>query len=629
MTARNASISITISEDALSATISDWSIAEGGSSHITSAELSDALRQAGVITPPLVGVLTQINAALNKNEDPRGIVVARGTPPEPAKNASLKPAGDLRLPVFPSDVVGTIIPARNAVPGKGVNGTVIKAPGDQQGQDVGFAEDSYCYIDTNALQIRASRYGIISVKKNRIHMRPLLQISPDLMVVTGSVFAKDFKGKDITPERISEALKAEDITQPLEVNVFMAALTSASKTGTEVPNVPLCRGVHPQSGKDGWFELYIQDDRSSVGVEAADGSIDFRARGMLKAVSNNTKLGKLHAPKKGKPGKDVFGRVLPSHDGAVFRLQLGENVEALEGSEFASTIEGMVIFKGNHLSVTEVFQTRGDLNMSVGNIELERGSAHIRGAVLSGFRVSAPRHVRVDDIIENAEITCGGDVEVNGGIVMGQTGFIKAKGNISATFAKGAKLESQADIIIAHELSNCTVFARNNVEVIKGRGRIMGSTIQAGGNILANELGSDLGVPTTIILGLETESQSPERAARRKELKALITRIDTGLGGQDPRALLERTPPEKRPAVASILKTRIAAQQELAQIEQQIEQEKEAAKKLPQPKLKVFKTIHPGTTIKSGHLNLQVTETTAYSQIYYNPEAGEIVIASL
>jgi len=629
MSMRNASISIAISEDGLSAVISDWSAAQEGGALISSSGLNDALRQAGVITPPLVGVLTKINTVLKKGEDPRGITVARGTLPEPAKDAALQPAGDFRMPVFPGDVIGTITPARSAAPGKGVNGTVVKSEGPEKGQEISFAEDCGCHLDTTTLQVRASRYGIIGITRNRIHMRPLIAVTPDAMVAMGSVFARDFKGREVTPLQMESALKAEDITQPLETAVLQAALKNAQKSNAEIPNVPLSRGVQPQSGKDGWFELYIKDERSSIGIEAADGSIDFRARGMIKAVTSGTKLGKLHAPTRGRPGKDVFGKLIPAHDGAVFLLQTGEHVDALEGSEFAAAIEGMVIYKNNSLSVSEVFQTRGDLNMSVGNISLEKGSAHIRGAVLAGFRVSAPRHVRVDDIVENAEIECGGDVEIGAGILMDRTGFIKAGGTISATFAKGARLESGADIIIAHELSNCTVFAAGSVEAVKGRGKIVGGEVHAVKNILANEVGSDLGVLTTIILGTEPQPKDNTRSARRKELNSLIERIDAGLGQRDLRTLLEQTPPEKRPAVASVIKTRIAAQEELRALDEEEKQEKERLLNAPKPRLKVLKTLYPGTSIKAGGLTLCITDPVPYSQIYFDPQAGEIVIASL
>lgn len=628
MSQQDAAIEIAISEDGLIATISSFSAAAEGGRPFTVATLSEALNAAGIKAPPEAAALTQIGQGLNNAEKIIGMVIARGTPPVPAVDASIKPLGDLSRPIFPNESFCEIIQAKQAKNGISVTGKTIKHPGKEKGTSISFPESPNCFIDTKTLQVRSEIYGLACFEKQTLYIRPMLHVLKSDMIVQATLYAKDFKGRDITAARMDEAFHALEITAPLNQNAFNKAIAIAQESNADVPNVIIARGLEPINGKNGWFELKVTDDRSDVGVEDEEGNIDFRARGIIRSVQADTIIGKLHAPSRGVPGKDVYGKVIPSHDGSVFRINLGENVEATEaGSQFKSLIAGMVFFIQNTLSVTEVFMTRGDVNMSTGNLLLEKGSVHVRGAVLSGFTVECPRNVLVDDVIESATITAGGDVEVKGGIIMDKGGRIVTKGGVSAMFAKGATIEAQGDVNIAHEMSNCIVFAGQNVVVTKGRGKIIGSTVRCGGSVIANEVGSDLGVATTIFLGLE--QASTDFTQRKKELNALLQKIYASIGSGDPRTLLTNTPPEKRETIAQVLKLRLGAEKELRDIEKDILNERAAQRKAINSKLKVTKVIYPGTVVHSYGLVFKVASPIEHSKIYFSPDEGKIIVTSL
>ena len=72
--------------------------------------------------------------------------------------------------------------------------------------------------------------------------------------------------------------------------------------------------------------MLFKDDRPSFGVEQEDGRIDYRARGIVRAIRSGDIIGKLHPPKAGVPGKDVYGRIIPAHEGSLLKLDLGEGV---------------------------------------------------------------------------------------------------------------------------------------------------------------------------------------------------------------------------------------------------------------------------------------------------------------
>lgn len=625
MSPRDAGIEFAITDDGMTAVVAVITEPEKGGASLSAQAVGKALKKAGITVPPILSVVERI---VSGDPDVVGAIIAKGTPPTAGTDATIRPLGDMRYPVFPNETFCEIIQAKPASDGCTVTGTPLKASVDQQGKSISFPEQPNCFIDTKTLQVRSEVYGIPVFEKHSLFVRPAIHVDSQQMQVIATIHPTDFKGRPLAASRMKETLTALDIAVPLDTAAFDKAVAAAAANGRAEENVVIAKGLSPLHGKNGWFELFVQDDRSDVGLEDDSGNIDFRARGVVRSVPAGAAVGKLHAPTRGIPGKDVFGKIIPAHDGAVFRINLGENVEATEsGSEFTATIGGMVFCIGNTLSVTEVFTTGGDVNMGTGNIELEKGSVHVRGAILSGFSVQCPRNVLVDDTVESAVIKAGGDVEVKAGIIMDRGGRIVAKGGVSAMFAKGATIEVEGDVNIAHELSNCIVFAGQNVIATKGRGKIVGSTIRCGGSIIANEVGSDLGVATTLFLGLEQETN--DHGERKKQLRDLLQKIYASLGTGDPRTLLQNTPPAKRDTVAQVLKMRLGAEKELQEIEARIAQEKAAHRKSFNSKLKVTRTIHPGTVVHSCGLVFKVTTPIEHSSIFFSAEEGKIIVASL
>jgi len=336
----------------------------------------------------------------------------------------------------------------------------------------------------------------------------------------------------------------------------------------------------------------------------------------------------LHPPEPGKPGKDVFGSLLHARDGRPFELAVGENVEIDKAGRYVSTYSGMVLFVGGELSVTDVFATRGDVNMVVGNITVEKGSVYVRGTVLSGFSVVSPANVMVDDAIENATVQAGGSVEVKGGVIMDKGGSIRARGHVQCMYAANADIRAGGDVIVAHEISNCKVFAGGKVIAMAGRGKIIGGVVQAVGGVEANEIGSELGVETILYLGQEVRANE-ELIKRKREIEKLLSRIYASLGSDDPKAIYMRAPPSKRETIGDILKTRIQAEQELLKIDQTMNAEREEMRRRTRAKVKVYKTLYPNVVINCFGAVFKSDRRIFNSTFYYTPESNEIVCGAL
>lgn len=629
----DAELEIEISSDNMTAIIVRGMPALGSGRPMDGPRLVEMLRNFGVRVAPNTEIAKKVLKYLGLGQEVSNVIIASGTPAQAAKDARVEPLGDWNYPAFPNDGVGRLIPATEAKPGKNLSGESVPTIGPERGRGINLLERGGCFIDQTSLTIRSDRYGLVTQTNQDVYISDagLLSVSKDQMEVRATIFPRDFRGNRMTLERMRSALEAEGISGNIDHKAVVEAIEQANETNKRIKDVVICRGIAPRQGEDGWFEMVFKDERPDIGVmDEESGRIDYRARGIVRSVKAQELLGRLHPPKQGVPGRDVYNKVIPALEGKPFNIQISGYVEASEESnEFVATDNGMVFFVGNMLSVTDVFTTRGDVNMATGNIALEKGSVHVRGAILSGFEVKSPGNVLVDEVIENATVEAAGDIEVRGGILMDRKGGkVAAKGGISALYAKNATIVAGGDLNIAHELANCIVFAGNKVNVVKGRGKIIGSTVRAGKGVLANEIGSELGVETTIFLGIERRAFCEELGQKRK-MQSVLQRIYGALGTDAPQAILARTPKEKRPAVTSLLKARVRAEQKIKEIEEQLEHERERIRRAVTARVKVFKVIHPGTIINCFGATLKITEPVFNSQVFYDPKEEKVAIAGL
>ncbi len=621
----NAEFTISVSEDKTTAVVSSL----GPESSVSPDAFRVAYRAVGIQVPPDLEVVKKLLAAAAAGKDITGQVVARAVPPSLAVDARIEPQGDWSFPVFPGDPLGRLIPAKPAKAGTLLDGSKLPYQGKDRGADILFPPDGKCAIDKVSFTIRSETYGLVQVEGGEVLVKPLVHVSPDFMQVSADIHHRDSQGNAITPERMRATLEGEEVVAFMSDEAFMTARNRAKQEDVLVKGVLLCRGQAPKHGKDGWFEAQYEDDRDSVGLEAEGGRIDFRARGVVRSVEPGEPLGKLVPPEPGLPGKDVLGRVIPAQEGQPFNVVVGEGVEVSEDeTQFYAAEQGMVFFIENTLSVSEVFQTKGDVDLSVGNISLEKGSVRVNGSIMSGFAVESPRNILVNDVVESAIVKADGDVEVRGGIIMDANGRIVAGGGVSAMYASNATIEAAGDVNIANEVTNCTIMARRQMIARRGRGKIIGGVIRAGEGVVANEIGSELGVETTILVGLAGKDRAID-SAPRKAVEAGLQKIYAVVGSGDPRTILMQAAPEKRQAVAELLKKRIQMEKDLKELEAKEAQERDITALAEKAKVRVFRMVHPGTVFNFFGKALKVDKPIPRSTIFYSPGENKIVLGKL
>lgn len=614
-----------MSEDGMKLGISRYLPPNGGEG--PSVEL--LMRQvaaAGVRLPVDEDAARQVVDALNSTGEVKRIPLVKGIPVQEPADASLVALGDLDWPVFPGDHFARKNPPARATQGETIDGRIIKPKKNFEPKDVSITVGENVELDSLTGDFVSKVWGVARYKGGVISVDPIPHISEDAIQVTGTLYHKDFKGRAITPNHIEKELRDLGVVLDVDSEGLDKQLKRASLAGVPLPDQILVEGSHPVPGQDGWFE-YLVSSREDTGIEDDSGRLDFRNRGAYPMVTPGNVIGRLHAPTAGEGGIDIYGKTVPAHAGRELRVHVGPGVETDEAKVvFKAKAEGVVSMEKNTLSVTDCLLISGDVDLSTGNVHVEKGSVKILGSVQAGAEVSAPKHVIVGGSVESASVTAGGGIEVKGGILMPDGGEIRSDGDVTVGYTTNARIIAGGNVIIANDITNTYIRADGMLIATRGKGHIQGGDIVTKRGMEVNEIGSELGVETRVAVDVENEKDEALRRERKK-VKEAIVKIDGALGSDPPEVILARAPKEKRPAIVEVLKHRNALIRKRKQISEQIEQQMLAhQQELEGVQIKVKRFIHPGAVIKFGGKTLRVSRRTEASTIYWSERARGVVI---
>ncbi|MGL1862964.1 MAG: FapA family protein [Pseudodesulfovibrio sp.] len=620
----DAQFRFSMSEDGMKLGVSRYFPPNGGEGPSVDL-LRRQVAAAGVQLPVDEEAAQQIVESIEKSGEVRRVVLVSGTPVQEPKHAALVGLGNLDFPVFPGDRFARKKEPLSAEDGKTIDGRVIKPKENFKPDDITVKMGENVELDPLTDSYVSLVWGMARLKDGTISVNPIPRISEDSIEVTGTIHFEDFRGQPLTPARIEKELRDVGVVIDPNHDLLEKKLRQAKKTGLPLFEQILVAGNHPVRGRDGWFE-YLVSSREDTGTEDESGNLDFRDRGMYPLVTEGQTIGRLHAPTAGEGGIDIYGKTIPANGGNGLRIRLGKNVFVHKDEvTFESKAEGIMVMEKGMVDVLDCLILPGNVDLSTGNVKVESGSVKVIGSIQAGFKVTAPEHIIVGGSIESATVNAGGNVEVSGGILMPEGGIIKAGGDVIANYATNAQIEAGGDVDIANDITNCDVHADGKLFASRGKGHILGGEIITGKGMEVNEIGSELGVQTTVSVRIEHAEDEGLRQQRVK-VKQAIRKIDEAMGSDSPNEILQRTKPEKRAAVAEILKHRITLVKRRKAISEQLNQMAlKSQEDLAGVKIEVKRLIHPGTDLRFGGRAFPVAKQREASTIFWSEETREIV----
>ncbi|WP_319583113.1 FapA family protein [uncultured Pseudodesulfovibrio sp.] len=623
-TSPDAIFRFSMSEDGMKLGVNRYFPPNGGQGPSV-ALLKAQVAAAGVRLPVDEDAAKRIVEAVKTGGEFRGITLVRGIPPQEPQEAALAGLGNLEFPVFPEDRFLRFRPATEAADGQSIDGRILHPKGTFSPKPVKVTVGDNVAWDPAKEAYYSQVWGMARIRDNKIWVDPVAHITPDEVEVVGTIFHKDFQDKPITPQRIEKELRDMGVLIPVDLQILAEKLRQAAEMSMPLPNQVLVQGAHPVPGRDGWLESLVAT-REETGTEDEAGRLDFRDRGVYPMVSTGQIIGRLHPPTPGEGGIDIYGKTIPAHAGRELKITLGENVLLQnDGVTYSSKAQGVAVMEQHTLSVTQCLLVQGNVDLNSGNVKVEHGSIKILGSIQAGFSVSAPRHVLVEGSIESANVYAGGLVEVKGGILMPDGGEIVSDGRVIANYAVGARIRAKHDVVIANEIQNSAIRTDGKLVALSGKGTVQGGVILARKGIEVNELGSELGVATTVGIIVEEAEDEKLREERIKVVQA-IKKIEATLGTEPPEALLARTSEAKRPALISIIKHRKALVQRREVLSGKIHRlQQRHQEEMQGVTIKVKKFIHPGTTIAFGKTRKKVEKRLEASTFYWDVEKRDVL----
>lgn len=285
--------------------------------------------------------------------------------------------------------------------------------------------------------------------------------------------------------------------------------------------ITVAAGIPSEEGTPGYIKSRFNPASAArKPLVLEDGTVNYKEVTTILNIRQGEQIAERVLPGEGKPGRTVTGETITAKAGKDVRFKPGKNViiDPEQRYMFAA-IDGVItLTDGEKINVFPLYEVNGNIDYNIGNIDFV-GSVVIRGNVQNGFRVKASGDIRVTGGVEGAELYADGSIEVQGGILGQNRGFIKAGKNVKSSFIQDGRVEAGEDVIISQSIMHSSIRAGRSVICKSAKGLIVGGIIQAGERVEARTVGNSLATFTSIEVGIPPE--------RRNELLALRAQLKT------------------------------------------------------------------------------------------------------
>ncbi|MDE7168844.1 MAG: FapA family protein, partial [Mucispirillum sp.] len=335
------------------------------------------------------------------------------------------------------------------------------------------------------------------------------------------------EGKTHTLEEINEYLQGEEI-ENLDGDQI-SAIFQRFADGEVIENEVIAEGVRPSPGKDAEITLHFGSADKKPKIK--DGKVDFKNLDNIVMVEKGAVLITKKPVVKGSRGRNIKGEEVTPVPPKDIVILPGDGATVNEaGTIFSATTDGYVDFGNKRLGVYPVYNVKGDVDYSTGNIKFN-GSVHVKGEVLSGFKIEADKHILVDGMCNDCELIAKGNVILRTGIKGTGAGFIKSGGSAIIGYAEKAKIYAKDSIEIRKYAFNCELFAGTKIDAMSGDGIIAGGVVRAFQDISAKQLGTNGNSKFNVVLGMKYYIEFELEKLRREKTRIHETmdRVDTAL----------------------------------------------------------------------------------------------------
>ncbi|XEC97631.1 DUF342 domain-containing protein [Paenibacillus tarimensis] len=289
----------------------------------------------------------------------------------------------------------------------------------------------------------------------------------------------------------------------------------------------IAAGLPAKDGANGSIKYHYEtEEQHRKPAVLESGKVDYKEVVQLRNVRTGQLIAEQIPPEPATEGRAVTGESLYGKDGKAARFKIGKNVViGTDGKGLYAAVDGMITMTDrDKINVFPVYEVNGDVDYKTGNIDFV-GTVVVRGNVLTGFRIKASGDIRIIGGVEGAELESEASIEVTGGILAGNKGYIKAGKNVKSSFIQEANIFAGEDVVVSQSIMHSNVRAGCNVLCNGAKGLLVGGTVQAGEKVSARTIGNTMSTATTIEVGVKPELRT-ELSELRQQLRTVNDNLD-------------------------------------------------------------------------------------------------------
>ena len=390
----------------------------------------------------------------------------------------------------------------------------------------------------------------------------------------------------------------------------------------------IAKGIDAVNGVDAYFDFNFDTNFNKVPSRREDGTVDYWSIHSVELVEEGQVIATYHDPVDGSNGMTVKGKLLIAKRGRPLPPLTGKGFErSADNKTYTSTMNGKIEMKNNRILISDVHEVHGDVGLKTGNIDF-RGDVIIHGNVPTGAVIRATGSVTIDGTVEGALIDAHKDVIIRGGMLGSGRGTIITKGNLIAKFLEYTKVKAHGSVT-TDSLINCNITSYDKVFLKGKHASIVGGTVHAATGVEAFNFGNEYGVKTEIYAGvnIEVKKQITYHENCIIEAQDMIDKIGAGLKQLDEAVKAGAEIPPNDPRRASLLRTKIVKQAELASHTQQLNEMSAVVESAQGASINVIQDVYTGVIIGINDALHQVKEQQ--TSVAFFERDGRVVMFSM
>lgn len=343
-----------------------------------------------------------------------------------------------------------------------------------------------------------------------------IEISKNKMFAVISFIEPKSGGKLLTKDDILQQLNKKGIVYGIDLKTLDKILADKKYNYKYI----IAKGTEVINGKNGTLKFNFDVEKKMIKPKIADdGTIDFKNLDLIEIVKKGQVLVTALPPKEGRPGKDIFGKVIPNIVGKNAVLPQGKNV-VVDGDNLIADIDGQITYLNNKISIYSTYEVPANVDNSTGNIDFV-GNVIVRGNVITGFSIKAGGSIEVYGVVEGAILEADDNIILYRGMQGINRGVLKAGGNITAKYIENSDITAGGDIQ-ANAIMHSNVKAGGFISLEGKKGLLVGGIVRSAIEINAKTIGSPMATVTEIEVGID-----PNIIERFKALKEEVTGLES------------------------------------------------------------------------------------------------------